>query len=382
MKGGLDKLVNLVALSLPFIKVPVQVNADAVINNNKVTDHHAILPTLETRKTDFDTIPTGERGILQMLIVRLVCAVAPQHEYEAVTVTVGCGDHRFTAKGRSVLAAGWKEYDHALRECLRSKPDEDGEDDCAKLPELSKGQTFERVTATVKEGATAPPKHYTEDTLLSAMETAGKEDMPEDAERRGLGTPATRAAIIEKLIKAGFAERKKKNLLPTDKGRNLISVLPETLKSAKLTAKWEHMLQQVQYGAVDGGAFMDSIAAFISDIVRDNKAPNPEFTKLFTDTKHTTSEPLGACPRCGQCVREGERGYFCDNRACGFKIWRDSKFWTTKKKPLTAGIVSELLTHGRVALKGLYSGRTGKEYDATVLLDDTGDGFVNFKLLF
>ena len=197
-----------------------------------------------------------------------------------------------------------------------------------------------------------------------------------------MGTPATRAAIIEKLVKSGFIERVKKNLLASEKGKNLIAVLPETLTSAKLTAEWEQKLLAVQSGELDGGAFMDGIAAFARSIVSDNKAPKTEFMSLFADAKKPTSEPLGVCPRCGAPVREGIKGFFCDSRDCGFKLWRASKFWTAKKKPLTAAIVAPLLKDGRVALKGLFSEKTGKKYDATVILNDTGDGFVNFKLQF
>jgi DNA topoisomerase-3 len=214
------------------------------------------------------------------------------------------------------------------------------------------------------------------------MENAGAEDMPDDAERKGIGTPATRASIIEKIVKSGFAERNKKNLLPTEKGKNLIAVLPATLTSAKMTAEWEHKLKQVERGELDGDAFMDGIAAFTQSVISDNKTPKPEFIPLFPESKRQAAEQLGSCPRCGSPVREGVKGFFCDSRTCGFKIWRESKFWTAKKKPLTASIVTALLKEGRAAVKGLYSEKTGKKYDATVLLDDTGDGFVNFKMDF
>jgi DNA topoisomerase-3 len=244
------------------------------------------------------------------------------------------------------------------------------------------------VSVTVREGSTQPKKRHTEDTLLSAMENAGAEDMPDDAERRGLGTPATRAAILERLVKAGFVERSKKNLLPTDKGKTLIAVLPEPLTSANLTAEWENKLLQVQRGELDADAFMDGIAEFVKSIVLTCGAPKPEYLNLFPQTKKQTAEPLGLCPRCGSPVREGAKGYFCDSRTCGFKLWKDSKFWTAKRKPLTAEIAAALLGDGRVALKGLYSDKTGKTYDAAVILDDPKDEsgafgkFVSFKMDF
>jgi len=337
-----------------------------------VSDHHAIIPTLESGNADFSALPAGERAIIELVRKRLIAAVSPKHVYEAVTVMLGCGGNTFTAKGKTVLTPGWK---------TTSDENEDDED-CGALPELSKGQSFDSVTGSVKEGSTTPPKHYTEDTLLSSMETAGAEDMPVDAERKGLGTPATRAAIIEKLVKTGFVERSKKSLLPTDKGKNLIAVLPAPLTSAKMTAEWENKLKQVERGELDGDVFMDGIATFMKSIVLSNKAPKPEFLSLFPESRKQAGEPLGVCPRCGSPIREGAKGYFCDNRACGFRIWKESKFWTAKKKPLSPAIVAAMLKDGCVALKGLYSEKTGKKYDATVTLDDTGDKFVNFKLEF
>jgi DNA topoisomerase-3 len=210
--------------------------------------------------------------------------------------------------------------------------------------------------------------------------------MPEDAERKGLGTPATRAAIIEKLVKTGFVVRSKKNLLPTDNGKNLIAVLPETLISAKLTAEWEHKLMQVQRGEMAGAVFMDGIASFISMIVKDNNAPKPEFTGLFAETSNKkagkSKKSLGNCPRCGAPVREAAQGFFCDTGSCGFKLWKNSRFWTAKKKPLTADIVTALLKDGKIILKGLYSEKTGKSYDAAVSFDDSGGQFINYKLHF
>jgi len=338
----------------------------------KVSDHHAIIPTLESRTADVSAFPNGEREIFELVQKRLIAAVSPKHVYEAVTVTLDCNGNIFTAKGKTVITPGWK-----------TQPDKDEDDeDNGELPELSKSQSFENITVFVKEGSTTPPKHYTEDTLLSAMENAGAEDMPDDAERKGLGTPATRAAIIEKLVKSGFAERQKKNLRPTDKGKNLIAVLPRTLTSAILTAEWEHKLKQVERGELGGDAFMDGITDFVKSIVEKHTAPLPEFMSLFPDSKRQAAEALGVCPRCGSPVREATKGFFCDSRTCGFKIWRESKFWTAKKKPLTAAIVTTLLKNGRVAIKGLHSEKTGKKYDATVILDDTGDGFVNFRMEF
>ena len=315
MADRIDKLVNLAAMRLSIIKVPLTVNKGAVVNDAKVSDHHAIIPTEAMLKTDLSSLPSGERSILDMVIVRLICATAPKHVYEAVTVKFDCAGNSFTAKGKTVIDDGWKAHDNAYRATLKAAAlDDEDSDGTSELPELSKGQTFDSVTVTVKEGATAPPKHYTEDTLLSAMENAGAEDMPDDAERKGLGTPATRASIIEKLVKTGFVERQKKNLLPTNKGKNLIAVLPNALTSAKMTAEWEHKLKQVERGELDSDAFMDGIAEFTKSIVLSNNAPKPEFISLFPETKKQAAESLGICPRCGSPVREGAKGFFCDSR--------------------------------------------------------------------
>jgi DNA topoisomerase-3 len=325
-------------------------------------------------------MPSGEREIFELVRRRLFAAVSPKHVYEAVTVTLDCGGNVFTAKGKSVIEPGWK--------AAQNTPDteDDGEsEDNGDLPEVSKGQTFDSVTVTVKEGFTKPKPHHTEATILSAMENAGAEDFKEiegEVERKGLGTSATRAAILEALVKRGYVERQKKNLRPTEKGKNLITILPTALTSAKLTAQWEDRLLRVQRGELAADEFMANIAAFIKSIVLSENKAKPEFAALFPNEKKNAAPPIGVCPRCGSPVREGGKGFFCDSRACEFKLWKESKFWTAKKKPLTAVIVAALLKDGRVAVKGFHSEKTGKKYDATVLLDDDGGKFVNFKMEF
>jgi len=352
-----------------------------IMDSGKVGDHHALIPTLESVVPDMAVMPDSEFRVWSLIAARMVCAVAPAHVYESITATLECGGYEFAAKGKTIIVGGWKEIDETAPDWLDVR-NGNLDDESAPLPIIVEGDTYYIFEAAVKNGKTTPPKHYTEDTLLSAMENAGADDMPDDAERKGLGTPATRAAIIEKIIKAGFVERQKKNLIPTGKGKNLIAVLPEALTSVKLTAEWENRLQLVERGELSECVFMDGIAEFTKSIVVSNSAPKPEFMSLFPESKRQAAESLGVCPRCGSPVREGARGFFCDSRTCGFKIWKESKFWTAKKKPLTASIVAALLKDGRVALKGLYSEKTGKKYDATVVLADTGDGFVNFKMDF
>lgn len=239
---------------------------DRVTDDSKVTDHHAIIPTVEIARTDLSELPSGERDVLTLLAVRLLCATTQVHRFEAVTAILDCQGYTFTAKGKTILQSGWKEVERIHRMSIRQSETEHKENEAVALPVLQEGQTFEAVSASLREGKTSPPKHYTEDTLLSAMETAGAEDMPDDAERKGLGTPATRAATLEKLVSAGFVQRKKKQLISTEKGRNLIAVLPDNIKSPILTAEWESMLKQVEHGELSATSFMDQIAdkAFFS----------------------------------------------------------------------------------------------------------------------
>lgn len=380
MAAGLPALVETAAAVLPFMKgIVPNVDARRVVDNSKVTDHHAILPTGQIKDSDLAALPAGERNILFLLAVRLVCAVGEPHLYAETVVTVDCEGHSFTAKGKTVLQDGWKAIESAYRATLKNKPDKDGEDKA--LPELSKGQVFENVRTAVKEGFTSPPKSYSEDTLLKAMETAGSEDMPEDAERKGLGTPATRASIIEKLVKTGLAERKNKQLLPAKKGVSLIAVLPEIIKSPALTAKWEHRLKQVERGGLSDAEFMAGIAELTVSLVKSNSAPNPDFMRLFPAPVGSRSEAVGICPRCGSKVLEGKKGFLCENRDCGFALWRDNRFFASKKKDLTRAIAAALLEKGLVSLSGLYSEKTGKTYNAVVIMEDTGK-YVNFKLEF
>lgn len=379
MAENLPVLINAVAKSLPFMKgTAVYMNPAQVINSAKVSDHHAIIPTLTMRNADRSALPAGECAVLYMIAARLICAVGNKHDYSETSVTLDCAGHVFTAKGKVIVAPGWKEAEQRFRATLKEQPEDDKEDAPKSLPVVAEGQTFEVITASVKEGKTTPPKHFTEDTLLSAMETAGAEDMPEDAERKGLGTPATRAGIIEKLVKTGFAERKTaketKHLLPTEKGTALIAVLPEQLKSPALTAEWEEQLKQVERGALPSTRFMDGIAAMTSALVQTYE---PDKSAAVPSGR----ESVGICPRCGGRVTEGKKGFSCENRACGFALWKDNRFFAAKKKELTGKIAAALLKDGRAELKGCYSEKTGKTYDAVVVLDDTGQ-YVNFKLDF
>ena len=355
---------------------------DRVTDDSKVTDHHAIIPTVEIARTDLSELPSGERDVLTLLAVRLLCATTQANRFEAVTAMLDCQGYTFTAKGKTILQSGWKEVERIHRMSIRQSETEHRENEDAALPVLKEGQTFETVSASLREGKTSPPKHYTEDTLLSAMETAGAEDMPDDAKRKGLGTPATRAATLEKLVSAGFVQRKKKQLISTEKGRNLIAVLPDNIKSPILTAEWESMLKQVEHGELSATSFMDQIADMSRTLVKEHTAPEERFADLFPSSKGTVHEAVGVCPRCGAPVYEGKKGFFCDNRECSFALWKDNRFFSSKKKSITKSVAAALLKEGRISMSGLYSEKTGKTYDAEVILDDTGGKYVNFKLEF
>lgn len=379
MAGGLDKLANAAAAHLCDIKAPIPVSAGPVVNDAKVSDHHAIIPTAGACGADLSALPTAERNILTMLAVRLACAVGEAHRAETVTASLECGGHTFTAKGKTVLHDGWQAIDMAFRATLKEKLEQEEPEDDKALPDIAEGQVFSSVTASVREGKTSPPKRFTEDTLLATMESAGAGGMPEDAERKGLGTPATRAGVIEKLVKAGFIERRKKLLVLTEKGANLITVLPEDLKSPLLTAEWEQKLKQVERGELAGVGFMDGVEALTRGVVAAHSAPLPQYAPLFAQPPK--GEILGKCPRCGADVIESGKGFFCSSRACRFALWKDSRFWFAKGKKLDRDIVTTLLSTGRIFFSDFKSKKTGKTYAASVRLEDSGQR-VNYILEF
>ena len=360
---------------LPFMEgAAFSAEIRCVLNSAKVSDHHAIIPTAEFVKQGFSGLADSEKKLLSLVCCKLLCAVAPAHEYEAVTATFTCAGHEFTAKGKTILTAGWKDIDRRFRASLKTDADEDSED-AAELPAITEGQFFEDVAASVTEHYPSPPKPYTEDTLLSAMERAGAEDMPDDAERKGLGTPATRASILEKLVQMGFVQRKGKQLLPTKDGINLAAVLPEALTSPALTAEWESRLTEIAKGEADADEFMAGIEAQARDLVTAYSCISEDKQKLF----QTERVSVGTCPRCGETVYEGKKNYYCGNRACQFVMWKNDRFFEERKKAFTPKIAAALLKHGKVKIKGLFSPKTGKTYDGTVLLADTGGKYVNFR---
>jgi DNA topoisomerase-3 len=337
MSESTPVIVNAAAMALPFARqFPVPCSMEQVIDNSKVSDHHAIIPTMTVKGFDISTLPAGERDVLTLIIVRLICAVGEVYRYSETSVTLDCAGYSFTAKGKCVTKIGWKAADNPFRSSIKVKQETEKSDN---LPELTKGQTISPVAVSIKDGKTTPPKHYTEDTLLSAMESAGVEGLPEDAERKGLGTPATRAGILEKLVKTAFVERKgdkkTKYLLPSHKGISLITVLPEAIQSPQLTAEWEERLKLVERGELAAEDFMAEITAMTVDLVKTYEAIKGANVLFPSD-----SESVGKCPRCGGAVIEKKNGFFCENRSCNFAIWKDNKFFSSKGKVVTKQNVS------------------------------------------
>ena len=346
------------------------------ISDKDVTDHHAIIPTMEIEKANLKILPVGERNLLLLVCCKLLCAVANPHIYDVVTATFECGGYDFTVKGKRDFVEGWREIHRIFRSLLKDAVED--EESAGEFLEFTRGQIFHDVKVTICERFTSPPKSYTEDTLLSAMETAGNEDMPDDAERKGLGTPATRAAIIEKLVGAGFVERKGKSLIPTKDGINLVTVLPEPLTSPMLTAEWEQQLTAIARGEADPDTFTDGICDMVREMVRKYTGISEEGQKLFAPEK----EIIGCCPRCGKPVYEGKKNFACSDRSCSFVLWKQDRFWTSRKKELTKKMAVDLLHKGRTSVKGLWSDKTGSTYDAVVVMEDTSGKFVKFKIEF
>ena len=337
---------------------PPEVLSRQICNSKKVSDHHAIIPTLVAGETDINALPAGEREIIKLIAKQVLRAVCDSFRYRETVAVIYCGDHTFTAKGKIVENTGWKIYNE------KEQTDK-------VLPELADGDELKVANAEIKEGTTKPPAHFTEDSLLSAMEVAGAKDMPDDAERKGLGTPATRAGIIEKLIATGFVERKKAkktvSLVPAHTGVSLITVLPEQLQSPLLTAEWEHKLKMVEHGELDADAFMAEISRMVSDLVKTYSVIKG--AEVLFPSGH---DVIGKCPRCGGDVTESKKGFFCESNDCRFGLWRDNKFLTGKKITLTKKMVATLLKDGKIPVKGIFSEKTGKSYDATLVMSDDG----------
>lgn len=387
MQKSVPEIVK-IASKLYNMAVPENIHPEQVCDSSKVTDHHAIILTSSVASADISVLPNGEREILMLTAKRLFEAISESYRYAETVVTLDCDGKSLTAKGKTVLETGWKF--------------ENTED--KSLPELAEGDVIDISEVAVKDGKTTPPKHFTEDTLLAAMEngsrfcsqsdfvgiddrplvlldktplpSAGKEDMPDGAERKGIGTPATRAGILEKLVSTGFVKREKTSLVPENSGNSLVAVLPENLKLPLLTAEWEQKLKGVEKGEISPDDFMSGISEMLVQIVK-NYEPVKNSEVLFP----TDRDVIGKCPRCGGEVTESKLGFFCERSDCRFGLWKDNKFFSSKHAALNKKAAAALLANGRVHMNKLYSEKTGKEYEADVVLVDTGEA-IRFKLEF
>ena len=361
MQVTAENVIRAIFDSMTFVpQVVFNPDIQRVLNSKKVTDHHAIIPTVEIALADLKALPETERKILSLVADRLLCATGEKHLYETVKAELTCGGSVFKASGKSVLRNGWKDFEEAFKKSFKTTEEKDAEE--KKLPELREGMTFDGVQTKISEHYTTPPKHFTEDSLLSAMERAGSEDMGDDVERKGLGTPATRADIIEKLVRDGFVKREKKQIIPTEDGMKLITVLPDVVKSPKLTADWENALTLVAKGEMDRDEFMADIVTMVEELIQTYHEVSDENKKMFAQEQGI----LGKCPNCGGQIAKGKYGAYCMDK-CGmnfkqFKVVGDD-FEYGMSMTLTDAQLKTLFEGKKILVKGLKS-KAGKVYDA------------------
>lgn len=375
MAHNLPDLVNMAFHIFPAPGVNyVPVHAEQVVDNKKVTDHHAIIPTRELQKCNLNELPKGELAILQLISTRLFVAVGDPHRYEETVIELDCGGTAFSAKGKTILHNGWKAF---TRKSSSTKSDEKEQ----ALPSVSVGNEMAVTSTEIKEGKTSPPKHFTEDTLLQSMETAGADEMPDEVERKGLGTPATRAGIIEKLVRIGFLERKgdkkTKHLIPTHKGTALVTVMPEQIQSPSMTADWEEKLLLIEKGEYASEDFMDEIKDVIAGLIQ-----NYEVIRDSEVLMSKESNAVGKCPVCGSSVEEKAKAFFCSNRSCKFALWKNNRYFESIGKSMTSTTAQKLLGSGKIKLKGCKSAKIGNTFDATVYMEVFEDGKTRFNMEF
>ena len=375
MAAGLSALAADMQAAMPFTDgLHLLFHAGQAVDDAQVTDHHALLPTGAAARADLAALPRSELDLLHLVCLRLLCALSEPCVICDTTVTLACAGTQFTAKGQQVLEMGWTVPCETFRGHLQARGIAGPAKRPPELPELREGQQL-AVTAAVHAGQTAPPSRYTDASLLRAMETAGAQEA--GARHKGLGTPATRAGTLEKLVQCGYVERQGKGrsmvLLPTAKGKQIISLLPETLRSPEMTARWEERLGQMEQGAYTPEDFLAGIRGMLRELM--GTAPGKQ-------THFKETPPVGRCPWCGGEVAEMQRGFFCGNQNCKFAIWKDNPWWAAKRKQPTHALVAALLRDGRTRLTGCYSAKTGKVYDATVMLDTSEKEQVRFLLTF
>lgn len=404
----------------PYANTYERPNVQRLLNSKKVSDHHAIIPTVRIRNSDLSQCSAEEKYILIMLATRLICASGKDHVYESVKASFYCGGYTFTATGQSVKEVGWKAVDAAMRQYCKIGSDAGKNETASGIPDrklkddkweqhgiemageesgigagadndstgfqdlssLYKGAQFMPVQTRVTDHWTQPPKQYTEDTLLHAMETAGASEMSDDVERKGLGTPATRAAIIDKLVASNYITRNKRQLIATDAGKQLVSVLPEYLKSAQMTADWENRLLQIEHGQYSSQEFMNGISQLINRMLLDCRQIDEGEKKRFAYDDNTSGgtrmgrpgrESLGKCPVCGSPVYEGGKNFYCSDRNCRFVLWKQNRYLDRMRTSLNARMVKDLLANGRTHVKNLYSVKKDKYFAADLIMEWASD---------
>ena len=388
MEGMLPHLVDKLVWKFGYTR-HVPLHAKQVIDNKKVSDHHAIIPTVNVADAEFGQLPSGEQKILSLITARFISALGDAAVRSETELEYTCADMVFKAKAKVLKEKGWRDIQDWIMGSNAERADSENDEEeqsgnadlLAYIAALTKGKSYPLQDPKLEEGKTTPKKHFTEDSLLSAMERAGVDEMPDQVERKGIGTSATRAATIEKLVRIGFVERKgnkkTKYLIPTHKGVALITVMPEQIQSQSMTAEWEQKLLDVEKGIYADSSFMDEIEEMITDLVKNYK--------IIEDAEvlmHPALEEIGTCPCCGRHVIEKQKGYFCEDRGCSFVLWKQNRFFEALGKKMTKQTASKLLHDGKVELKGCKSQKTGKTYDTTVVMSVDENKRAVFQLSF
>ena len=379
MKDSVEELVGKMPVLLPFVDYG-QLGHDIkrVINNAKVSDHHAILPTKEAVEKGIADLPADKKNLMMLICQQLVQATGEEYLYEQTDITVKCQEHDFKARGKIPVQMGFKEVEKAFKQlCVKAEPVEEKEKETSIPAGYEEGKRLFPVKAEKTTHYTSPPKPFNEDTLLAAMETAGNKEFDSETEKKGLGTPATRASIIEKLVSSGYAQRKGKQILPSTEGKELVKVMPEYLKSAVMTAEWENQLLMMEKGQITDTQFMGEITSLVRKILEVCREIPEEERRRF----QTAREVIGKCPVCGCDVFEGKQNFYCSNRQCDFALWKENRFLGSMEKNLDKKMARELLDKACTHVKGLYSKKKDMKFDADLLLT-LEDGKPRFHLEF
>lgn len=379
MKDSVEELVEKMPVLLSFVDYgQLGHGIKRVINNAKISDHHAILPTKEVVEKGIADLPADKKNLMMLICQQLVQATGEEYLYEQTDITVKCQEHDFKARGKIPVQMGFKEVEKAFKQlCVKAEPVEEKEKETSIPAGYEEGMRIFPVKAEKTAHYTSPPKPFNEDTLLAAMETAGNKEFDSETEKKGLGTPATRASIIEKLVSSGYAQRKGKQILPSTEGKELVKVMPEYLKSAVMTAEWENQLLMMEKGQITDTQFMGEITSLVRKILEVCREIPKEERRRF----QTAREVIGKCPVCGCDVFEGKQNFYCSNRQCDFALWKENRFLGSMEKNLDKKMARELLDKACTHVKGLYSKKKDMKFDADLLLT-LEDGKPRFHLEF